>query len=199
MQCRLMMKTPWVEQYALQSLSWYIFVDRHFSAFPLSQSGARHGLTLLRVHIVTDNKATSVETGSALFRADVFFLTQSSRGQVGCSWLRHLCHICDQNPQLLDAVCWAVERKQRSRSCYFHLRVHMVDLADSQAPAPMCLPQRLLGSVFIADSDSRWLVQSDIFWLFSSISACDFWKQAFLMHNSSTRPVSCWLNEASYC
>lgn len=54
-----------------------------------------------QLHIVTDNKATSVEMGSTLFEEDIYVLTQSSRGQVGCSGLQHLCHICyHQNPQL---------------------------------------------------------------------------------------------------
>lgn len=52
------------------------------------------------LRIVTDNKAASVETGSTLFEEDIHILTQSSRGQAGCSGLQHLCHMCYQNPQL---------------------------------------------------------------------------------------------------
>lgn len=94
MQRRLMMKIPRVEQYAHQSRA-DVFADRRISISLLSHSGdlAPHRSDA-QLHIVTDNKAESVEIGSTLFQEDVRVLTQSGRGQVGCSGPQHLCHIC---------------------------------------------------------------------------------------------------------
>lgn len=95
-----------------------------------------------------------------------------------------------------DGVCWAEcfteERKWEplcAHSCYFHLRGHMVDLADSQAPASVCLPQRWFGSVCIecvwgaewvirvefTAPEKFWLPINEFLWLivFNCSTTCD--------------------------
>lgn len=53
-----------------------------------------------------DNNVRNVEIGSTLLEEDMYVLTQSSRGRVGCSRLQHLSHICHQNPQLGCTLSW---------------------------------------------------------------------------------------------
>lgn len=110
-----------------------------------------------QLHIVTDNKAASVETGSTLF----FFPGKTSTfspkaAKVKWAALGYNTFVTSvTRTHSLDALCRAAtfdcgEETRASvctHSCYFHLRGHMVGLADSQAPASVYLPQRLFGRV----------------------------------------------------
>lgn len=129
-----MMKTPRVEQYAHRSPSWYVCrrtylhlcVVREFRLTP------RHSDAQL--HIVTDNKATSVTTGSTLFfpeEEDVRVLTpehpRSSGLLGGHNTFRHICY---QNPQPgCSLPSWAFHCRKEIRAS-----VHSLPLLPPKAP-----------------------------------------------------------------
>lgn len=75
-----------------------------------------------RLHIVTDNKAASVETGSTRSsRKTSTFPPRSGRGQVGRSGgPRHLCHICCHSVDVLrSAQCFSEGETRASVNSLF--------------------------------------------------------------------------------
>lgn len=86
--------------------------------------------SVAKLHIVTDNKATSVEMRSTLFEEVIHVLTQSGQGQAGCFWLQHLCHMCYQNPQLeWSLLSWKFQHGEEIRAS-----VHPLLLLPPEGP-----------------------------------------------------------------
>lgn len=142
LQCMLMTITPGSSITA--NNHW---VDRHILiSFPCHriQSSAASLFTRLMLSVI-DNKAA--EIGSTLFKDDIYILTQSSRGEVGCSSIQHLSHILYVTRTNSFTLLSCMFHCGKEISVHLHLRGHMVELAHFQAPASICLTQRLFGNV----------------------------------------------------